>query len=193
MISIDYYQQHAQRFFDETVAVDMSMLHERFLACLPPAALILDAGCGSGRDALAFLRHGYRVEAFDAASEMADRARALTGLPVSTLRFDQFSAPARYDGIWCCASLLHVAEAELPGTFARLTQALKPGGIWYLSFKRGSGEREQNGRRFTDLTGARLRKLIEELDNVAVQDIWLSEDKRPGRNEVWVNGLVRRG
>ena len=123
---------------------------------------------------------------------MAARARALTGLPVKTLRFDEFSAPARYDGIWCCASLLHVAEAELPETFTRLAQALKPGGVWYLSFKRGSGEREQSGRRFTDLTEARLRELIEELDGVTLQDIWLSEDKRPGRHEVWVNGLVRR-
>ncbi|WP_368900125.1 class I SAM-dependent methyltransferase [Mixta calida] len=191
-MSIDYYQQHAQRFFDETVAVDMSALHDRFLACLEPEALILDAGCGSGRDALAFLTRGYRVDAFDAASEMAARARALTGLPVKTLRFDEFSAPARYDGIWCCASLLHVAEAELPETFTRLAQALKPGGVWYLSFKRGSGEREQSGRRFTDLTEARLRELIEELDGVTLQDIWLSEDKRPGRHEVWVNGLVRR-
>ena len=191
-MSIDYYQQHAQRFFDETVTVDMSALHDRFLACLEPEALILDAGCGSGRDALAFLRRGYLVDAFDAASEMAARARALTGLPVKTLRFDEFSAPARYDGIWCCASLLHVAEAELPETFTRLAQALKPGGVWYLSFKRGSGEREQSGRRFTDLTEARLRELIEELDGVTLQDIWLSEDKRPGRHEVWVNGLVRR-
>jgi len=189
-MSIDYYQQHAPRFFDETVQVDMSGLHQRFFAYLPPDARLLDAGCGSGRDALAFLTHGYAVEAFDASSEMAQRASALTGLSVKVLRFEDFHAPARYDGIWCCASLLHVAEAALPDIFARVAAALRPGGVWYFSFKQGHGEREKDGRRFTDLDETRLRKLVEELAGVELKEVWLSEDKRVGRSEVWVNGLA---
>ncbi|WP_352411087.1 class I SAM-dependent methyltransferase [Mixta sp. BE291] len=189
-MSIDYYQQHAQRFFNETVQVDMSALYDRFLAYLPPGAQILDAGCGSGRDASAFLARGYAVEAFDASSEMAQRASALTGLPINVLRFEDFNAPARYDGIWCCASLLHVAEADLPAVFARLANALKPNGVWYLSFKLGRGEREKDGRRFTDLEETRLRALMAALPELDVKAVWQTEDKRVDRDEVWLNGLV---
>ncbi|MGD8206300.1 class I SAM-dependent methyltransferase [Pantoea sp. FN0305] len=191
-MSINYYQQHAQRFFDETVRVDMSALHDRFLAYLSPGARILDAGCGSGRDASAFLARGYAVEAFDASFEMAQRAAALTGLPVSVMRFEDFSAPARYDGIWCCASLLHVAEADLLAVFARLANALKPNGVWYLSFKLGRGEREKDGRRFTDMDEARLRELMRALPELKVKALWQTADKRVGRDEAWVNGLVMK-
>ena len=191
-MSISYYQQHAQRFFDETAWVDMSELYNCFLAYLPPGARILDAGCGSGRDARAFLAHGYAVEAFDASSEMAQRAQALTGLPVSVMRFEDFNSPARYDGIWCCASLLHVAEADLPAVFARLANALKPNGAWYVSFKLGRGEREKDGRRFTDMNEARLHELIRALPELEVKAVWQTADKRVGRNEAWLNGLMMK-
>ena len=191
-MSIYYYQQHAQRFFDETVQVDMSELHDRFLAYLLPGARILDAGCGSGRDANAFLARGYTVEAFDASSEMAQRAQTLTGLPVQVRRFEDFNAPARYDGIWCCASLLHVAEADLPAVFVRLANALKPNGIWYLSFKLGRGEREKDGRRFTDMDEARLRTLMQALPEFEIKAMWQTADKRVGRDEAWVNGLMMK-
>ncbi|WP_242475371.1 hypothetical protein [Thiohalocapsa halophila] len=50
----DYYQHNAGTFFADTVGVDMTPLYWRFLLLLPEAAQVLDAGCGSGRDALAF-------------------------------------------------------------------------------------------------------------------------------------------
>ena len=63
-----YYSRFATDVFDATVGVDMSPLYARFLEGLPPNAHILDAGCGSGRDAKAFCRIGFRVTAFDANS-----------------------------------------------------------------------------------------------------------------------------
>jgi SAM-dependent methyltransferase len=62
----DYYQHNAGMFFADTGDVDMTLLYRRFLPLLPEAAHVLDAGCGSGRDALAFARRGHRVTAFDA-------------------------------------------------------------------------------------------------------------------------------
>lgn len=49
-----YYQANAHEFFEGTVAVDMSSLYDAFTPHLPAGARVLDAGCGSGRDALAF-------------------------------------------------------------------------------------------------------------------------------------------
>lgn len=191
-MSIDYYQRHAQRFFDDTVNVDMSALYQPFLAQLPAGGRILDAGCGSGRDAQAFHQLGYQVDAFDASSEMVARATALSGLPVQCLRFEQLTAVEQYDGIWCCASLLHVPADELSGVMAILARALKPSGVWYLSFKLGSGEREVDGRSFTDLDQSRIETLLAELPQLSLASCWQTADNRPVNATQWLNAIVIR-
>ncbi len=57
-MSIEYYQNNADEFFKGTVDVEMTSIYQPFVKDLPPNALILDAGCGSGRDAKAFLDMG---------------------------------------------------------------------------------------------------------------------------------------
>lgn len=188
----DYYQLHAQRFFSETVDVDMSELHRPFVAHLKPGARILDAGCGSGRDAKAFSEMGYEVEAFDASAELVELARQHTGLPVKQMRFEEVTEVERYDGIWCCASLLHVPLAELPGVMAQLAKALKPGGVWYLSFKYGSGEREKDGRRFTDMDEAGFAEVLSELSGIEVMECWQTHDQRPERDDSWINLVLSK-
>ena len=206
-----YYRQHAQRFYDETVNVDMSALYQPFVTCLPPGACILDAGCGSGRDAKAFSEMGFVVDAFDASAELVALARRLTGKPVEQKRFQDVVAVGKYDGIWCCASLLHVSEAELPEVIAKLAAALKPGGVWYLSFKYGSGEREKEGRRFTDMDEAGLGRIIDKLNgpfaqnsvtrkpgnrlvaDIEIKKIWQTDDLRSGRSdEHWLNAIINK-
>ncbi|MGS4817770.1 class I SAM-dependent methyltransferase [Raoultella terrigena] len=189
-MTINYYQHNADSFFTATVAVDMSSLYAPFVEALTPPELILDAGCGSGRDAKAFAEMGYRVEAFDASSEMVARAARYSGLPVRQRSFADISETARYDGIWCCASLLHVPGDELPGVMQRLATALKPGGVWYVSFKYGTGEREKEARRFTDLDEAGLTALVAALADIDITRMWQTLDKRPDRSETWLNALL---
>lgn len=188
----DYYQLHAQRFFSETVDVDMSELYRPFVAHLKPGARILDAGCGSGRDAKAFSEMGYEVEAFDASAELVELARQHTGLPVKQMRFEEVTEVERYDGIWCCASLLHVPLAELPGVMAQLAKALKPGGVWYLSFKYGCGEREKDGRRFTDMDESGFAEVLSELSGIEVMECWQTHDQRPERDDSWINLVLSK-
>ncbi|WP_435928919.1 class I SAM-dependent methyltransferase [Dryocola sp. BD613] len=189
-MSNDYYQHHAQTFFDGTVNVDMSSLYESFTRHLPPGARVLDAGCGSGRDAKAFHEMGYQVEAFDASSEMVALARKHTGLPVQQKTFAEVAAQQMYDGIWCCASLLHVPASELPEVMQKLAHALKPGGVWYVSFKYGDGEREKDGRRFTDMNEASFKALLQCVPEIKITELWTTEDKRPGRDEMWLNAVL---
>ena len=191
-MTITYYQRNAQTFFDATVGVDMSSLYAPFLSQVVPGGRVLDAGCGSGRDTKAFNALGYQVEAFDASAEMVELAAAYTGLPVRQMTFNMLEAEERYDGIWCCASLLHLPQAELPEAMRRLARALKPGGVWYLSFKYGVGEREKEGRHFTDLNEARLEALVAALPQVSIIEQWTTQDKRPERDEVWLNALLRK-
>ncbi|WP_312996671.1 class I SAM-dependent methyltransferase [Leclercia sp.] len=191
-MTLKYYQDNAQTFFDGTVNVDMSSLYETFTKHLAPGARVLDAGCGSGRDAKAFLEMGYQVEAFDASSAMVELARKHTGLPVQLMTFADVDWKEKFDGIWCCASLLHVPAGELPGVMRKLADALKPGGAWYLSFKYGDGEREVDGRRFTDMDEGRLQAFLNTVAMIDVISLWATQDKRPLRNEVWINGVLRK-
>ena len=108
------------------------------------------------------------------------------------MTFSDVEAVNRYDGIWCCASLLHVSAAELPDAMAKLALALKPGGIWYVSFKYGDGERVKEGRRFTDLNEQGLNTLLAGLAGITLVGHWITEDKRPDRSEMWLNALLQK-
>ncbi|MCZ4314062.1 DUF3427 domain-containing protein [Comamonadaceae bacterium G21597-S1] len=190
--SARYYNQFAAEFARSTVDVDMTPIYQRFLAGIQPGASILDAGCGSGRDAKAFADLGFCVTAFDAAAELARIASDYCGFEVAVRRFEDVDEVAQYDAIWCCASLLHVPAAKLPGVFARLWSALRPGGVFYASFKHGTGERLQGGRRFTDADEAIVRQWFEGLQDLQSVDVWLTNDQRPDRAERWTNTLATR-
>ena len=87
--SNSYYAQNAQQFFMNTVHVDTSELYEGFLAAIPAGGLILDAGCGSGRDTKEFIDRGYRVVAFDSSPELAALASHHTEQPIGVRNFSE--------------------------------------------------------------------------------------------------------
>jgi SAM-dependent methyltransferase len=192
-MSTEFYDQHAEAFFADTVRADMSLAQTRFLVHVPASGRILDAGCGSGRDVKAFAALGYEVEAFDASAEMVRLASDFTGLPVRLMTFEQIAWTARFQGIWASASLLHVPRDDLPDVAQRLQQALTDGGVLYASFKHGETEREKDGRRFTDMTEALLRAEFLPATSLELIDIWVSPDVRTGRSdELWLNAIMRR-
>jgi superfamily II DNA or RNA helicase/HKD family nuclease/SOS-response transcriptional repressor LexA len=190
--TLAYYNQNATNFFANTVSVDMSALHERFLSTVSIGGKVLDAGCGSGRDTKAFLSKGYRVTAFDGSEVLARLASTHTGVQVRVHSFFDVQELAQYDGIWACASLLHLPQADIPRALECLWTALKPGGTFYLSFKLGVGERVQDGRHFTDVNESQLNNWLATLPAVESVEFWLSNDQRPGRSEQWLNALVFR-
>lgn len=189
--SIEYYEQNAQAFIDGTINVDMTELYERFLPRLPQGGKILDAGCGSGRDAAEFRKRGFAVSAFDASPTIAAEAEKRIGVAVEVATFVSYRSEELFDGIWACASLLHVPLAELPASFDNLANHLRPGGVIYASFKYGTGEREHNGRFFTNLDEFGLQELVSDLPGMLIEELWLSGDRRAGReNECWLNACI---
>ncbi|UYM16351.1 class I SAM-dependent methyltransferase [Endozoicomonas euniceicola] len=188
--TIKFYNQNAQEFFDSTVEVDASGLHSRFLNHLPDRATILDAGCGSGRDTKAFLDLGYQVHAFDASRELVNKAASFTGLPVAQATFQSYRSNLLFDGVWACASLLHLPLHELAPAFANLSSCLKDSGIFYCSFKLGEGEQLRNGRHFTNLNQDALTDLLLNTP-LTIKETWETADLRPGReDEYWLNALL---
>lgn len=192
-MSLDYYDTHAAAFFAETRDVDMEPLYARFLAHVPTAGRLLDAGCGSGRDTRAFLERGYAVTAFDASPALATLASAHCGIEIEIRRFQEVEWSATFDGIWACASLLHVPFVELPDVLQRLACALRSGGVLYASFKYGAVEREHQGRRFTDLDEDGLAILVAGIDELDILAVWTTADQRPGReSERWLNAILHK-
>lgn len=80
--TIQYYDQNAADFVENTRNVDFHVMQDEFIEGLPAGAKILDLGCGSGRDAKYFLEHGYQVNAIDGSSELCALATEYTGIPV---------------------------------------------------------------------------------------------------------------
>lgn len=172
---------------------DMNLTRERFLKHLPANAFILDLGCGSGRDAKSFLDGGYRVDAVDGSAELCRIAGSLTGIPVRQMLFQDLCAEDLYDGIWACASILHLSRAELKDVLFRITAALKKGGILYTSFKYGTFEGLRNDRYFTDFTEKTLAEFWTAFPALPITELWVTQDVRPGREEErWINLLARR-
>ena len=191
--TLNYYNQNAQTFSDSTLNVDMSALYREFLPYVVQNGHVLDAGCGSARDAAYFKSQGFSVSAFDASPALAELASSYLQQPVEVKTFQELECVNKYDGIWCCASLLHVPKAELPQVFLKLQNALKPNGVLYVSFKYGTQERVHNGREFTDLNEDGLTALIAHHTELKILKQWQTVDQRPEReSEVWLNALLTR-
>jgi hypothetical protein len=119
-------------------------------------------------------------------------ASAHIGEPVLHLRFSEVAFDGEFDGVWACASLLHLPKAELPDALQRLGRSLKPRGALYASFKYGTFEGERDGRHFTDLDERALTALVKPLP-LRLVDMWTTHDSRPGRgHEHWLSSVLVR-
>ena len=140
-----------------------------------------------------FLDAGFRVEATDGSEELCAKAAAYTGIPVRKALFGDLDARDRYDGIWACASILHLPKDELAQVLGKIEAALKTGGILYTSFKYGSFEGLKDGRYFTCFTDQALEEFWRQASSLRIFDRWITRDVRPGREEErWINILARR-
>lgn len=191
MNNIEYYNVNADEFYDKTVNADMSYWHKRFLKYIPDGGRILDAGCGSGRDSKAFIGQGYSVVAIDASREMCKRAANLLGQEVWQMRFDEMSFKDEFDGVWACASLLHVSENEIDDAIQRIKMSLSDNGILYASFKYGDGTTEKHERSFLNYTEETIQEMMERA-GFEILECESTTDVRLGReDERWVSIIGR--
>lgn len=192
--TIGYYNRNAAEFAAQSASVDMEPIYRRFLPHVRAGGRILDAGCGVGRDALAFVERGYEVVAIDASDGMVRLARERVGdrAVVHLMPFQDVHWRNAFDAIWTCASLLHVPVASFPAITMRFASALRPAGAWYMSFEVGTGARVAGGRLFVDHDEETLR-LVLGATPVELIETWISVDARPERsNERWLNLIARR-
>ncbi len=189
---VPYYDQNADDYFDRTVGIDLSEIRNIFLEFIPEGGSILDAGCGSGRDAKSFLGAGYQVQAFDASTQLAQLASEFTGVEVVDSSFLNYASKTHFDGIWACSSLLHVPRAELLRTVHHLAKLLRIGGFFYASFKQGQTERFEDGRYFNDMDASLFDELLSGSELLELEKIWITIDQRLNGGERWLNTISRR-
>lgn len=193
MKTLNYYELNADEFVTQTQLLPFAGVQNRFLMRLPQGGHILDFGCGSGRDTRAFLRQGFQVTAVDGSAKMCRLASEFTGIQVKQMRFQELDDKNAYDGIWACASILHLPKNELPGVMVRMREALKDHGLIYTSFKYGDFEGWIGERYFTYFTWKSFRDLIAGIGGLEIEEIWLTPDSRPERaDQQWLNCTISK-
>ena len=191
--TIQYYEENAPAYYASTVSTNMGVIYKRFFKYMVPRGKILDVGCGSGRDMKAFKLLGYDVTGFDPSEQMAHLAAHLIGGPVGIRSARGIYEVQAYDGIWACASLLHIPREDLDAALRRIAIAAKDKAVFYCSFKRGEVSwRDDHGRHYTGMTVQGLCQALNR-NGFYVEDMWQSggEDNFSGRSN-WINAVSTR-
>ncbi len=162
---------------------------DRFLSYLKPGGLILDIGCGTGRDVAEFSRRGFRAVGVDRSAAMLKVAAqaGVTSLVLADSRRLPFAKDV-FAGEWACASLLHLPKADFPVALREINRTLRHGHV-YLSLKKGDAEtwREDYGHpRFYALYHPAEVELALERCGFHVLDVRVSGDAI-GRDLRWIN------
>ena len=191
--TIQYYDKNAIEFSDTTKDLSFQENQNKFLNYLKKGDTILDFGCGAGRDTKYFLEQGFQVVAVDGSIELCQLASEHTGIPVRKMFFQELDESDTYQGIWACASILHLPKNELVEVFGKMRKALKGSGVIYTSFKYGTFEGERSGKHFTDFTEETFNEFLGQIDGLRIKEVWMTTDVRPDRgDEKWLNIILRK-
>lgn len=180
--TIAFYDREGAAYADWSAPEGEYAWLEKFISLTPETARLMDYGCGGGWAAARMLDAGRRVEAFDGSAALAEEASKRTGLNVKVMRFEGFAAEERFDGLWASFCLLHAPRAAMKGNLGRIVRALKPGGLFYLGLKAGSGEtRDSLGRFYSYFEPDEIREF---LTGAGFEDVDIREKEGGGYDGV---------
>lgn len=173
--------RYAERNVDRAWLADRcDTFAEAIIGRVPPERFrILDAGCGPGRDSRWFHERGFQVIGVDLSAGMLTEARRRApGVDFRQADLRRLDFPDDYfDGIWCCASLLHLPRADALAVLANFRRMLGHGYL-YLSVKLGQGEEVEeaaygpgNPRFYTYYSRPEVELLLERA-GFEVRQVW---------------------
>ncbi len=162
---------------------------DTFGGYLRPGARVLDLGCGPGRDVRFLNELGFQTVGLDRSAGMLAEARPRVVAPFvqADMRALPF-ADGSFDGVWACASLLHVPRAEAPAVLAEVRRVLEHGHL-FLAVKRGEGEtwvETEHGPVFFACYHPAEVELLVERAGLRVLEFWEEADQA-GRDHPWIN------
>ena len=197
--TLDYYMAHAREVAQRYEAAPSS-LAARFHSAFAPGGRILDIGCGSGRDLAELGRQGFLPYGIDGTPEFVELAQEyhpeLRGRIAQGLLPD-FSVPfgGEFDGVLCCAVLMHIDSTELFNAALAIKRCLKVNGRLLISVPSqrsdtGDGDRDANGRLFKTYHPGYLRLIFERLGFNLI-DQWGNSDAMNRQGVEWVSLLFQ--
>jgi 2-polyprenyl-3-methyl-5-hydroxy-6-metoxy-1,4-benzoquinol methylase len=174
---------------------------DRFVSFLPPAARVLDVGCGSGYAAARMTDAGYAVTGMDfsarqleAARRRAPQARFIHGAIEELDALDE-----RYDGVLAQAVLLHFPREAAGGIVNSIAGRLAEDGVLYISVKELRSDRPAEGMVRDELAGETFERFfsffrMEELvDHARAAGLSILEaSKNPAGRAVWLQIIARK-
>lgn len=169
---------------------------EQFAALLPPGAVVLDVGCGPGMDPAVLRHHHLQAIGLDYSHEMMLAGRDGLGYQLPFAQADMRRLPVadNVDGLWVCASLLHLGREEVLPTLHEFHRVLRPGGVLYLSVKLGDGAAwvtnpyDQTHQRFFTYWQPELLDSLLETAAFHILDGW----QEAGRRDTWLVRYARK-
>lgn len=192
-----YYEARAREYFCATYKTDLTPLWAKLEEQLQPRALILDLGCGSGRDLLHFSRHGFRAVGIDYSSNLLKLAAEFSRQPVvlgdiKALPFNDHT----FEAVWAIGSLLHIPRQSLPFILTQINRILMPGSVLLTSVKKGYGEVTDSRGRYTVLYQQDEWEHLLRDNNYEVIELFESLEAREtedeGQREItWLVSLAR--
>lgn len=187
----NYYDINAKEYIESTINCDMSFHYRKFLKYMPKEGKILDIGFGSGRDMIYFKSLGYDVEGIDTSTEFVKNMKD-KGYKVELQSVCDMYCENKYDGIWACASLLHVNRLLLESSLIKCVNALAKDGVLYCSFKYGDKEVLKDNRYFNYINEEIINDIALK-NNLNIIEIYESMDVRKDRaSEKWINTLIKK-
>lgn len=192
--TLNFYNSNSKNYIESTLDIDMSHLYSDFLSEIPSGGAILDLGCGSGRDSKVFIDKGYKITAVDGSKELAKLASRVIGQEVIVSKFEDLRLTESYDGIWACASLLHVNRSNIVDVIKSISCNLNRDGVFYMSFKYGNNEYiDDKGRYFNCYTKESFEEMIKNIPELIIRKTYKSGDTLGGRSNLeWLNVLITK-
>ncbi len=168
---------YSRRWFDSS---NIKPLLRSFSSMLPSNAIVLDAGCGCGRDVFYLTENGHDTVGVDLSMGLLNEARAR--LPKSYFRLmdirDLKYPDDLFDGILCSAVINHFVEEDLRLAVESFQRVLRNTGLLCITFKNGDTHEFDSIHRFFQYHGIDDIKRIFAEYGFALLEEKISSDKK---------------
>jgi len=186
----DYYEIHADAYYEKTVLADPSAFLSSFVRFLPPHPRILDIGCGSGRDLLWLRQRGYHPTGLERSASLARLAGKTSGCPVieGDLETFDFSVGA-WNAVLLVGSLVHFPHDRLFPVLQKLLAGIVSPGTILLTLKAGDGVVHcPDGRTFYLWNEEMLQKIFAGLSLKTAE--FFTNESAIGSGETWLGYVL---
>lgn len=168
--TLDYYALNALEVAKRYEEVP-SALANQFDAAFTSGGKVLDIGCGSGRDLAVLIRKGFDAYGIDPVSEFVEISQKIHPELLGRVKVGQLPNLAipfdgEFDGLLCCAVLMHLDRTKLEESIKAFKLVIKPDGRVLISVPSARSDtdiyrRDQHGRLFEDYSSDFLKNTFE--------------------------------